>query len=81
MADDNIKLVGNLSPTSTMTGFLSSEFLRGFSAYEIAVQNGYEGTVEEWLLSLIGPEGPQGIQGVQGIQGIQGLTGNGIDHI
>ncbi len=27
---------------------------RGYSAYEIAVQNGFEGTEEEWLLSLQG---------------------------
>lgn len=81
MADDNIKLVGNLSPTSTMTGFLSSEFLRGYSAYEIAVQNGYEGTVEEWLLSLIGPEGPQGEKGNTGAQGPTGPAGNGIRSV
>ena len=81
MADDNIKLVGNLSPTSTMTGFLSSEFLRGFSAYEIAVQNGYTGTVEEWLLSLIGPEGPQGEKGNTGAQGPTGPAGNGIRSV
>lgn len=27
---------------------------RGYSAYEIAVKNGFEGTEEEWLESLIG---------------------------
>lgn len=81
MADDNIRLVGNLSPTSTMTGFLSSEFLRGYSAYEIAVQNGYEGTIEDWLLSLIGPEGPQGEKGETGLQGPVGPAGNGIRSV
>ncbi len=35
----------------------------GASAYEIAVKNGFEGTEEEWLLSL---QGKQGVQGVQG---------------
>lgn len=29
----------------------------GKSAYEIAVENGFEGTEEEWLTSLIGPPG------------------------
>lgn len=29
----------------------------GKSAYELAVQKGYEGTLEEWLESLVGPEG------------------------
>ena len=39
---------------------------QGFSAYELAVQNGFEGTEEEWLESLVGPQGPQGEQGIQG---------------
>jgi len=34
----------------------------GFSAYEIAVQNGFEGTEAEWLNSLIGPDGPSAYQ-------------------
>lgn len=34
-----------------------SQILRGYSAYEIAVQNGFEGTEEEWLGSLVGGEG------------------------
>ena len=29
----------------------------GASAYAVAVANGFEGTVEEWLLSLEGPPG------------------------
>lgn len=36
---------------------------RGYSAYEVAVQNGFEGTEEEWLTSLIGPQGPTGPDG------------------
>ena len=31
-----------------------------YSAYAIAVENGFQGTVEEWLESLIGPRGYQG---------------------
>lgn len=34
---------------------------RGYSAYEIAVQNGFIGTEEEWLASLVGPPGPPGV--------------------
>ena len=30
---------------------------QGYSAYEIAVQEGYEGTVTDWLASLVGPQG------------------------
>lgn len=33
----------------------------GKSAYDIAVENGYTGTVMEWLLSLKGAEGAQGV--------------------
>lgn len=35
----------------------------GDSAYEIAQKNGFEGTEEEWLASLVGPRGPQGPAG------------------
>ena len=38
----------------------------GKSAYEVAVEEGYTGTEEEWLASLVGPQGPQGIQGETG---------------
>lgn len=31
-----------------------------YSAYAIAVENGFQGTVDEWLESLIGPRGYQG---------------------
>lgn len=47
----------------------------GKSAYQIAVENGFQGTEQEWLDSLIGPIGPQGPQGEQGIQGPQGAQG------
>jgi len=45
------------------------------------VQEGFTGTRDEWLASLVGPEGPQGLagdegpQGLPGAQGPQGLTG------
>lgn len=42
----------------------------GENAYDIAIKNGYEGTEEEWLLSLMGSSGPQGEKGEQGSQGI-----------
>ena len=40
----------------------------GKSAYEIAVENGFEGTVNEWLLSLV-------------VQGAVGKDGIGIENI
>ena len=38
----------------------------GKSAFEIAVDNGFEGTEEEWLESLKGPQGEMGPQGPAG---------------
>ena len=58
----------------------------GKSAYEIAVEEGFEGTESEWLASLVGPQGPQGIQGIQGEQGeqgprgVQGNPGSSVDY-
>lgn len=41
----------------------------GPSAYEIAVLNGFTGSQQAWLASLVGADGPQGPQGEQGLQG------------
>ena len=52
----------------------------GKSAYEIAVEQGFEGDVNEWLESLKGERGEQGLQGPQGEQGPAGQDGtNGAD--
>lgn len=42
---------------------------QGLSAYDIAIDNGFEGTEQEWLTSLVGPQGPAGIEGPQGQPG------------
>lgn len=47
----------------------------GKSAYEIAVEHGFEGTEQEWLESLKGPQGPEGPQGAQGENGNKGENG------
>lgn len=36
----------------------------GASAYQIAVANGFSGSEQQWLASLIGPQGPSGATGV-----------------
>ncbi len=46
----------------TITGILSPE--DGKSAYELAVEEGYTGTLEEWLASLKGDTGPSGADGI-----------------
>jgi len=58
------------------------ELTPGLSAYQVAVEEGFGGTVTEWLNSLVGPkgeqgpEGPQGEVGPAGPQGEQGPAGN-----
>ena len=47
----------------------------GKSAYEIAVENGFKGTQEEWLQSLVGPEGQPGKDGINGKDGADGVPG------
>lgn len=46
-----------------------------YSAYAIAVKNGFEGSEEEWLKSLVGPQGPKGETGETGPKGDTGATG------
>ena len=48
----------------------------GKSAYQVAVDNGFSGTEEQWLESLKGEKGEKGDQGIQGIQGVQGVKGD-----
>ena len=43
--------------------------LQGYSAYEIAVMNGFEGTEQEWLDSLKGKDGTSGITPTIGSNG------------
>ncbi|MDJ1136207.1 glycosyl hydrolase family 28-related protein [Streptomyces iconiensis] len=50
-------------------------YVRGASAYEVAVVEGFEGTPVQWLDSLVGPPGPEGPQGPEGPAGPQGDPG------
>lgn len=47
----------------------------GKSAYEIAVEKGFEGTEEEWLESLKGVDGKDGEDGLDGTNGKNGTDG------
>lgn len=47
----------------------------GLSAYELAVQNGFAGTLTEWLESLKGADGKDGISGTNGTDGKNGIDG------
>lgn len=61
---DNIS--GNIVPLIHLDGNLNSSgdqqtVYRGYSAYEIALQQGFEGSKEEWLRALVGPQGETGV--------------------
>ena len=47
----------------------------GDSAYDVAVDNGFVGTEEEWLESLVGPAGSDGTDGTNGTNGTNGSNG------
>lgn len=48
----------------------------GKSAYELALDNGFQGSVDDWLLSLVGKSGKDGFDGI-GIKEIGMLSSNG----
>ena len=75
---DRVVLDGDLSLTNVIDGqggTYNRYDWRGYSAYEVAVQEGFVGTKAEWLASLQGATGPQGEQGIQGQTGPQGPKG------
>lgn len=49
--------------------------IQGLSAYQVAVQHGFEGTEAEWLISLKGEKGETGPKGDKGNTGEKGATG------
>lgn len=51
--------------------------ISGLSAYEIAHLNGFEGSEEEWLVSLQGKQGSDGSQGIDGKSAYQIAVENG----
>ncbi|MGN1298078.1 MAG: hypothetical protein ACI4VH_06680 [Clostridia bacterium] len=64
-----------LSKNTSTTG------TNGKSAYEIAVENGFTGTEEEWLASLKGQDGASGKDGINGTNGIDGEDGKSAYQI
>ncbi|ENY5526582.1 hypothetical protein ACFZL0_002605 [Staphylococcus pseudintermedius] len=53
----------------------------GLSAYELAKNSGFTGTIEEWLKLLKGEDDAKGERGEQGIQGKAGRDGQKGDII
>ena len=64
-AESYIQLRGSLS---------MPDMIVGKSAYEVAVASGFDGTEEEWLLSLKGDKGDKGENGVDGTVAFDDLT-------
>lgn len=68
---------------STGNGAAGPRGEKGYSAYEVAVKNGYTGTEAEWLATLKGEKGEKGEPGVNGTDGKPGKDGvdgtNGAD--
>ena len=63
-------LKGTIAGSSTLNGKVAAAIGRnGDSAYQIAVNNGFEGTEAEWLESLRGETGSKGDTGAQGEKG------------
>ena len=59
-------LDGNISQIDHLSGNLNSSgdeqtVYRGYSAYQIALQQGFEGSKDEWLRALVGPQGETGV--------------------
>jgi Major tropism determinant N-terminal domain len=84
VSDTNKVKIGNGEAQWNDLPYLLAPPGQGASAYDLAVDNGYAGTEEEWLESLHGgPAGPQGDTGPAGPQGFPGTDGvdgtNGSD--
>lgn len=59
--------IADIAPTDPSTPNYVA--VRGASAYEVAVAQGFVGTVEQWLASLVGPQGVKGDTGATGPAG------------
>ena len=64
-----------LAALAVMLSACSQGETRGKSAYEIAVDNGFEGTEQEWLDELKGTDGKDGTNGMDGTNGVSGADG------
>ena len=62
----NYKLMSNLCSNIGWVEVTTDGAVPGFSAYDLAVQEGFTGTLNEWLDSLVGDDGPIGPEGPPG---------------
>lgn len=55
--------------------------VHGYSAYDLAVEHGFNGTVEEWLESLRGKDGDKGDKGTMELHGELDALGERIMNV
>ena len=63
------------APIAITAGMNGKDGKDGKSAYQIAVENGFEGSETDWLASLKGADGRNGIDGKDGTNGTNGKDG------
>ena len=69
-----MSLIGNAANVDKLRGKIHSTDIYHTDAYMIAVKNGFEGTVEEWLASLKGEKGDNGDKGDSPVRGVDYWT-------
>lgn len=76
--DSRLYLKGN-TEWKFISDLSGAQGIQGLSAYQVAVQHGFEGTEAEWLISLKGEKGETGPKGDKGNTGEKGDTGSGLN--
>ena len=72
--DSRLYLKGN-TEWKFISDLSGAQGIQGLSAYQVAVQRGFKGTEDEWLISLKGEKGETGPKGDKGDTGEKGATG------
>ena len=73
--DSRLYLKGN-TEWKFISDLSGAQGIQGLSAYQVAVQHGFEGTEDEWLISLKGEKGETGPKGDKGDTGEKGDKGD-----
>ena len=73
--DSRLYLKGN-TEWKFISDLSGAQGIQGLSAYQVAVQHGFEGTEDKWLISLKGEKGETGPKGDKGDPGEKGEKGD-----